>query len=295
METISKHRMLLFITWFLLVLYMSLPISKHRMLLFIGFVHKIRGICNAFQNIVCYCLSGQRNDINDLYDNFKTSYVTVYRVVQAIVSLFCPFQNIVCYCLSTTAGMAVVAIKDFKTSYVTVYLYEWLCYRYEYGISKHRILLFICSAAFISLVAYIFQNIVCYCLSCNVLRYSDVNITISKHRMLLFIYTVHIPRIGKVNFKTSYVTVYQSASDTPCKVLFISKHRMLLFIHHRTVLHRRYFYFKTSYVTVYHFRCSRYVCHDRISKHRMLLFITLLSIRCQIFCEISKHRMLLFI
>ena len=99
-----------------------------------------------------------------------------------------------------------------------------------------------------------FQNIVCYCLSCNVLRYSDVNITISKHRMLLFIYTVHIPRIGKVNFKTSYVTVYQSASDTPCKVLFISKHRMLLFIHHRTVLHRRYFYFKTSYVTVYHMR-----------------------------------------
>ena len=74
-------------------------ISKHRMLLFITKLIFPTLDTTPFQNIVCYCLSksspgkgfswwiskhrmllfiGQRNDINDLYDNFKTSYVTVY-------------------------------------------------------------------------------------------------------------------------------------------------------------------------------------------------------------------------
>ena len=54
--------------------------------------------------------------------DFKTSYVTVYRISNEDGSIAVKkFQNIVCYCLSMGPGYTEDACRNFKTSYVTVY------------------------------------------------------------------------------------------------------------------------------------------------------------------------------
>ena len=99
----------------------------------------------GFQNIVCYCLStfqylhSARDRISKhrmllfirllrtmtvLKTDFKTSYVTVYHLIDLIRRQEGLFQNIVCYCLS----------------YARL---EHICYVF---ISKHRMLLFIINA-----------------------------------------------------------------------------------------------------------------------------------------------------
>ena len=78
--TISKHRMLLFITYCSCVLVLFNFISKHRMLLFIPIIPENWKLIVLFQNIVCYCLS---------------------MALLAISSVMFSFQNIVCYCLSS--------------------------------------------------------------------------------------------------------------------------------------------------------------------------------------------------
>ena len=119
--------------------------------------------------------------------NFKTSYVTVYRVLLFPATFYTDgFQNIVCYCLSHTKQLASRLKNNFKTSYVTVYHKLNITRRYITKISKHRMLLFIKYAGICLVSSCLFQNIVCYCLS--VLSYLWwMNVRISKHRMLLFI------------------------------------------------------------------------------------------------------------
>ena len=97
-------------------------ISKHRMLLFIHNSVPYLGLMASFQNIVCYCLSG---------------------LDSIILYMFLQFQNIVCYCLSNRRNDMKYSIENFKTSYVTVYRDNDVKQRKIYGISKHRMLLFI--------------------------------------------------------------------------------------------------------------------------------------------------------
>ncbi len=97
-----------------------------------------------FQNIVCYCLSMQKQR------NWQRLHISKHRMLLFIQStcrlvnvrsgfqnivcyclsqglpekrcLYCKFQNIVCYCLSIARTADRNWIGDFKTSYVTVYL-----------------------------------------------------------------------------------------------------------------------------------------------------------------------------
>ena len=76
-----------------------IPISKHRMLLFIS----IREICLLHGRIskhrmLLFIHYHQPHDRS--HSNFKTSYVTVYRVMRCLKCGEIRFQNIVCYCLS---------------------------------------------------------------------------------------------------------------------------------------------------------------------------------------------------
>ena len=75
-----------------------------------------------FQYIPCYGLSGQRNDITDLYANFNTSHVTVYLNKSKIYKLTIMYFN--------TSHVTVYRCNDpfwpdgcnnFNTSHVTVY------------------------------------------------------------------------------------------------------------------------------------------------------------------------------
>ena len=119
---------------------------------------------HRFQNIVCYCLSDFFNFLFSSKSYFKTSYVTVYRKGKFTFERILEFQNIVCYCLSLMVVSLVLLFCDFKTSYVTVYR---IYLPFTFG-------------------RFEFQNIVCYCLS-SLSELSKKGISISKHRMLLFI------------------------------------------------------------------------------------------------------------
>ena len=139
---ISKHRMLLFIErlrlWQHSIYYFKTSyvtvyrrtgadrnnyawISKHRMLLFIGLFFSASSQLSSFQNIVCYCLSTPVPLSIAALNNFKTSYVTVYRIISSTLRLIGRFQNIVCYYLSILLLLFRDFSDHFKTSYVTVY------------------------------------------------------------------------------------------------------------------------------------------------------------------------------
>ena len=142
------------------------------------------------------------------YRHFKTSYVTVYQMLNALSGAMKEFQNIVCYCLSLTPFFKKCHIKLFQNIVcycLSYFLKRWI---FRLIISKHRMLLFI----YHKLMNYFPQHhfktsyVTVYPdrKSCNS-RWS----VISKHRMLLFI---------PLNRSFKY------------KVSDISKHRMLLFI-----------------------------------------------------------------
>ena len=209
LTVISKHRMLLFITvGFSHNPYITI-ISKHRMLLFI--------------------LSFGRHVIYQLY--FKTSYVTVYLLPAQSSLFFTSFQNIVCYCLSTVKPFCPSVILYFKTSYVTVYR---ICsysssetrndFKTSYvtvypglsGITKPYFSHFKTSYVTVYLLRKKrktakdkFQNIVCYCLSVNPLKAASV--PVFQNIVCYCLSSRHVTgQILQRNFKTSYVTVYQS-------------------------------------------------------------------------------------
>ncbi len=107
--------------------------------------------------------------VHQLILDFKTSYVIVYRL---------------CKCMGVTKQ------NNFKTSYVIVYLNSANHDSNQYRISKHLMLLFILHFHYLSdifiyfktsyvivylltfacnLCSFIFQNILCYCLSITAL------------------------------------------------------------------------------------------------------------------------------
>ena len=230
----------------------SVRISKHRMLLFIELSSHTVLMIFRFQNIVCYCLSGLTLSCFCNHSRISKHRMLLFIIFQIHeMSIDFQFQNIVCYCLSMQIHLSRSIITNFKTSYVTVYHHN----RYRYGcaglISKHRMLLFICSVISMYCVCanfktsyvtvyqewrdlhtvyiYGFQNIVCYCLSLLLQHFWN----------------------NKNDFKTSYVTVYLRVPFGSFNVVQISKHRMLLFIQNRKYTERSCLDFKTSYVTVY--------------------------------------------
>ena len=136
------------------------------MLLFIGNrVGSFNGI-ELFQNIVCYCLSGDPEHIWNKYGHFKTSYVTVYQALSVDEQNLFLFQNIVCYCLSCSSGTKTTMVFSFQN--IVCYCLSFLRRTSSVFklISKHRMLLFI----------LLFEP------SLEQLSH------ISKHRMLLFIW-----------------------------------------------------------------------------------------------------------
>ena len=145
-----------------------------------------------------------------LHTNFKTSYVTVYRAFGKKKTVSDSFQNIVCYCLSKSSN----AFCKSGTIFQNI-----VCYCLSLA------------GKLLADVLEAFQNIVCYCLSIFILLIVSTA-SISKHRMLLFIIPPDSTVVIVSNFKTSYVTVYQTYAEWEhwCGV-----------------------YFKTSYVTVYQF------------------------------------------
>ena len=111
-----------------------------------------------------------------------------------------------------------------------LFIYEYCCNLLK-GVLFQNIVCYCLSDApkFISPWLNIFQNIVCYCLSEKTVQlYTDMK-----------------------DFKTSYVTVYQTKVYSQDLSFLISKHRMLLFIRLSCRLQSISLNFKTSYVTVY--------------------------------------------
>ena len=140
---------------------------------------------------------------------FKTSYVTVYPTFQRskVRYLFISKHRMLLFILLQLAVQ--MFFHYFKTSYVTVYHKSAHISIGIPFISKHRMLLFIPAPvrpddrppAFQNIVCYClskqlvkkvgwdktFQNIVCYCLSFVTAAMLFPPFVISKHRMLLFI------------------------------------------------------------------------------------------------------------
>ena len=190
----------------------------------------------------------------ELFCNFKTSYVMVYRQL---------------------LDESTIVQGNFKTSYVMVYLTTDFGISCISSISKHHMLWFIDGTLVYSkLIPYHFktsyvmvyqaaevsrqaaaerfQNIICYGLSSppkrmessdgiskhHMLWFIITSCTgeiqsyrISKHHMLWFIFFPAVPPAFAMNFKTSYVMVYRSGGKPALLCCCISKHHMLWFIY----------------------------------------------------------------
>ena len=118
-------------------------ISKHRMLLFITLQGGKRISHANFKTsyVTVYHIEGESWAFSRC--NFKTSYVTVYHATVQRYYNYTTFQNIVCYCLSPIILIIAGIVAHFKTSYVTVYRRSNDAYTDGSSISKHRMLLFI--------------------------------------------------------------------------------------------------------------------------------------------------------
>ena len=140
------------------------------------------------------------------------------------------FQNISCYCLSTENSYSPFVSTDFKTSHVIVYRkYPVLCIP-EFLISKHLMLLFIINFPLALCPHCIFQNILCYCLSKTTALWYITNMNFKTSYVI--VYQQRFLGVQKLilDFKTSYVIVYRL-----CKCMGVTKQNN----------------FKTSYVIVY--------------------------------------------
>ena len=162
-----------------------------------------------------------------------------------------------------------------------------------------------------------FQNIVCYCLSCNTIRINKI-MCISKHRMLLFIRFLSLTNltskpiskhrmllfIGMGKYWASEVSIFQNivcyclsqapfAFQMPCihfKTSYVTVYLIPLWVQVRFIK-----YFKTSYVTVYLIRkLERNSSNTNFKTSYVTVYPATQS--CINVCyRISKHRMLLFI
>ena len=97
---ISKHLMLKFIYTHVVKSFSDIPISKHLMLKFIPGTDCTCILSLKFQNILCWSLSKERNERRPNHNDFKTSYVEVYRMSAFHKFHQDSFQNILCWSLS---------------------------------------------------------------------------------------------------------------------------------------------------------------------------------------------------
>ena len=159
-------------------------------------------------------------------------------------------------------------------------------------ISKHRMLLFICSKRLCTVYQLAFQNIVCYCLSnpclierCHVTKFQNIVcyclsrldahsvciLVISKHRMLLFILYKSTAKISKITFQNivcyclSYSILLCLYNSFDFKKSYVTVYPIIIYV---TV--SRCKHFKTSYVTVYLMILS----HFPISYFHYFLYFT---------------------
>ena len=121
------------------------------------------------------------------------------------------------------------------------------------SISKHLMLKFIVPNGFYVYVKNIFQNILCWSLSCRPGRRSKIK-GISKHLMLKFIVDSKSGYAGRKTISKHLMLKFiTDMLEHIINATGISKHLMLKFIR----LERHYFiggnHFKTSYVEVYRF------------------------------------------
>ena len=101
-------------------------------------------------------------------------------------------------------------------------------------------------------------------------RRQDLYGTISKHRMLLFIKQMYESLLEKINFKTSYVTVYLHLLDIQCSGTLFQNIVCYCLSKSRAWQKSSLNYFKTSYVTVYLMILS----HFPISYFHYFLYFT---------------------
>ena len=120
-------------------------ISKHRILLFIDRVGAHTYPEDLFQNIVCYCLSQQSipGIHYSLISKHRMLLFIFIRVEQAVTQFIISKHRMLLFINSRIHSHT--CDHNFKTSYVTVY---------RKSIDNGAMLI-------------VFQNIVCYCLSCN--------------------------------------------------------------------------------------------------------------------------------
>ena len=189
--------------------------------------------------------------------NFKTSYVIVYLGTAAVKVASSLFQNILCYCLSKSIlgygtfnriskHLMLLFIlylscrlldlhTYFKTSYVIVYLHP------GWRVSAHALYF---KTSYVIVYRYRSSEVG----SCGI---------ISKHLMLLFIPSPHIPLSLFLDFKTSYVIVYPvvlalvDGSITNFKTSYV-----IVYLRVHSMKLRRNVDFKTSYVIVYPYSCN---------------------------------------
>ena len=122
----------------------AVRISKHLMLLFNTFTRSEPFFVNIFQNISCYCLTGNNDHDRELFLISKHLMLLFNALLPSDGLLANLFQNISCYCLTAPNGGYVSALPLFQNI---------SCYCLT-GVPKstiHRIAKF--------------QNISCYCLT----------------------------------------------------------------------------------------------------------------------------------
>ena len=97
---ISKHLMLLFNIGVKLNHILLWAISKHLMLLFNTFTRSEPFFVNIFQNISCYCLTGNNDHDRELFLISKHLMLLFNALLPSDGLLANLFQNISCYCLT---------------------------------------------------------------------------------------------------------------------------------------------------------------------------------------------------
>ena len=135
------------------------------MLLFILDAEREEEGIPEFQNISCYCLSGDhRQEVSTICIS-KHLMLLFISLLPSVRITMLQFQNISCSCLSQQYRTQTDRHINFKTSHVIVYRFIYTRHLVGCFISKHLMLLFIGSLLLSTRIKSKFQNISCYCLS----------------------------------------------------------------------------------------------------------------------------------
>ena len=127
-------------------------------------------------------------EIGLLDKNFKTSYVTVYLYTSVNRKSWKEISKHRMLLFIHDSGSSFCTFGNISKHRMLLFIASWFARSASATtISKHRMLLFILYLLCFALAKLEFQNIVCYCLSSR-LKVKDLTY---------------------INFKTSYVTVYQ--------------------------------------------------------------------------------------